>query len=243
MRTGLPIRTFGLLFCLLRTLVFGEHGYYIEEEVTTPPLFGLPKQTHVTKTWLTNTQLRRDEGDKHQTLLIDTRKNEAWMIRHRDSTVIKLDMATFQGLALMSMMMFGVTYDTLTGEPVIPDSIFYQTGRTGRIGIWNCREVVVHRRHPDPARQGSYPVVMWMTTDAISERSIYASLLKSMMGPLAHQYRAFFEQLERLGGYPAELHTKAMGMEITQKLKMIEARNIPPSVFTKPAGYKTGKDL
>jgi hypothetical protein len=238
MRNIFSICILGLILSISSPCVFAEQGYYIEEEVTTPPIFGLPKNAHLTRTWITNTQLRRDEGDKRQTLLIDTQHNEAWLVRHQDSTLIKMDMTTFQGLALMTMMMFGVTYDTLTGEPVIPDSIFYQTGRKSRIGDWNCKEVIVHRQHPDPARKGNQPVVMWVTITYGTNRSLYASILKAMMGPLASQYTSFFDQLERLGGYPAELYTRAMGMEITQKLQILESRDIPESIFHIPSGYR-----
>ncbi|MFC1570144.1 hypothetical protein ACFL4L_07910 [bacterium] len=238
MRISFFCHFFGFIYCLLTASISAEQGYYIEEQVTTPPIFGLPKQTHVTKTWITKSQLRRDEGDKHQTLLIDTQQDQAWLLQHYDSTLMKMDMATFQGLALMSMMMFGVTYDTLTGDPVIPDSIFYQTGRKSRIGDWNCKEVIVQRRQPNPARKGNQPVVMWVTTNSTSNQSLYASILKAMMGPMAKQYASFFNQLERLGGYPAELHTRAMGMEITQKLQILEARDIPESMFIVPSGYR-----
>jgi len=229
---------FGWITVLLRA----EEGYYIEEKLTTPPIFGLPKQTHLTKTWITNTHLRRDEGSKQQTLLIDTRKNQAWLIRHQDSTMIRMDMATFQGMALMTMMMFGVTYDTLTGDPIIPDSIFYKTGRQLRVGQWDCHEVIVQRRHSDSGGNKGQPVVMWITDHDVSEQSLYVSILRAMMGPLVNQYSAFFNQLERLGGYPAELYTRAMGMEITQKLLRLEKENITEAVFQLPSGYKIAEN-
>lgn len=237
-RTRRIYRPIFMIILILFALSPAEQGYYIEEEVTTPPLFGLPRQTHHTQTWITDTRLRRDEGDKNQTLLIDTENNNAWLVRHQDSTLLKMDMTTFQGLALMSMMMLGVTYDTLTGEPIIPDSIFYRTGREGRIGKWPCEEVIVHRRDRDSARKGSQPVVMWVTKQPVSDDPLYASVLRAMMGPLVQRYDAFFEQLERLGGYPAALNTRAMGMEIRQKLVKLEARDIDPGIFKLPPGYQ-----
>ncbi len=233
-----------LSLTLLSFLCFGElnlqaeQGYYLEEEVTTPPLFGLPGQKHITKTWLTSTRLRRDEGDKQQTLIIDTGDSQAWLVQHSDSTILPMDMSTFQGLGLMTLMMFGVTYDTLTGEPVIPDSIFYRTGRRMKVRNWICEEVMIQRRSPNPENQGKRPILMWVTADTAIDQPIYASILKKMMGPLVGQYASFFRQVEHLPGYPAEFYTRAMGMEITQKLILIDKREIPDSVFRLPAGYR-----
>ncbi|MBN2102624.1 hypothetical protein JW835_01125 [bacterium] len=233
---SINIRLSGLSV-IVAAFLFAENGYYIEEKVTTPPIFGLPAQTHFTKTWITDTHLRRDEGDKNQTLLIDTRKNQAWLVRHQDSTMIKMDIATFQGMALMTMMMFGVTYDTLTGEPIIPDSIFYKTGRQRHVGEWDCHEVVIHSRRPDSGDKRNHRVIMWVTTSP--DRPLYASILRTMMGPMVRQYAFFFDQLERLGGYPAELHTRAMGVEVTQKLLLLEERDIADSFFQLPPGYQS----
>ncbi|MBN1780799.1 DUF4412 domain-containing protein [bacterium] len=226
-----------ILLLILCGRVFSGDGFYLEEEVTTPPLFGLPEKTHRTRTWITKTRLRRDEGDKEQSMIIDTDRQKAWILTHRDSTVMEMGTAAFQGLAMMTMMMFGVTYDTLTGAPVIPDSIFYRTGRTGRVNGWPCEEVIVQRRHRTSASRKGSPVIMWMT----SGTPVYAQILRALMGPLAEQYAPFFRQMENLGGYPASLNTRAMGMDISQKLLKMERIDIPASLFDLPADYSRVK--
>jgi hypothetical protein len=227
--------TWVLLFIVSGWLAADE-GYYIREEITTPAVFGLPGQTHVTQTWITATHVRRDEGNQLKTLLIHS-GNQAWLIQHQDSSILKMELSTFQGLALMTMMMFGVTYDTVTGAPVIPDSIFYRTGRQIKIREWLCEEIRVHRLNSHSLRQKDRPILMWVTVNP-AHRLIYAHLLQALLGPLVQQYTVFFQQIERLPGYPAEFYTRAMGMEITQKLLAIEKQEIPDSLFTLPADYK-----
>ena len=225
-----------LVFC---GFLAAEEGYYIREEVATPAVFGIPGQTHVTQTWITSSWMRRDEGERQKTLLIHA-GDQAWLVQHQDSSILKMGLSTFQGLALMTMMMFGVTYDTLTGAPVIPDSIFYRTGRHLKIGEWMCEEIRIHRGTSRSPRQKDRPILMWVTVDP-GHRSVYAHLLKALLGPLAQQYSAFFQQIERLPGYPAELFTRAMGMDITQKLLIMQKQEIPDSLFVLPPNYKRQK--
>jgi hypothetical protein len=225
-----------VLFFVISGWLAAAEGYYIKEEITTPAVFGLPGQTHITQTWITAKQVRRDEGDQQKTLLIYS-GNQAWLIQHQDSSILKMDMSTFQGLALMTMMMFGVTYDTLTGAPVIPDSIFYRTGRQIKIREWQCEEIRVHRVNSHSLRQKDRPILMWVTVNP-AHRSVYAHLLRALLGPLVQQYTPFFQQIERLPGYPAEFYTRAMGMEITQKLLAIKKQEIPDSLFILPANYE-----
>ena len=139
------------------------------------------------------------------------------------------------------MMMFGVTYDTLTGEPIVPDSIFYKTGRKAKIHDWICEEVIVQSRQKNETFKNRKPVAMWVTTDALKGQPVYAHILRAMMGPLAQQYASFFDQMERLGGYPAELHTQVIGMDISQKLKVLKTQRIDDSIFQLPDSYKKNK--
>ena len=222
-----------LVFC---GFLAAEEGYYIREEVATPAVFGIPGQTHVTQTWITSSWMRRDEGERQKTLLIHA-GDQAWLVQHQDSSILKMGLSTFQGLALMTMMMFGVTYDTLTGAPVIPDSIFYRTGRHLKIREWMCEEIRIHQGNSHSLRQKNRPILMWVTVNP-DHMSVYADLLKALLGPLAQQYTSFFQQIERLPGYPAELYTRAMGMDITQKLLVIQKQEIPASRFALPPDYK-----
>jgi hypothetical protein len=232
---------YALIFFMLCPIGFiqAESGYYIEELMTTPPLFGLPEKTHLIRTWITADRLRRDEGNHQRTFIFHTKDNQAWLINHQDSTVAAVSKETFQGLTLVTMMMFGVTYDSLTGEPIIPDSIFYRTGRKSRVNNWACEEVIIQSRHTVAKQRGYKPVLMWVAKDSVIDQPIYMHILKSMMGPLGSQYTAFFNQLERLGGYPAELHTQALGMEIKQQLKIFKKQEVDDAVFNIPANYTT----
>lgn len=214
-----------------------ERGYIIEEETTTPPLFGIPGGTGLTKTWMTKDKLRRDEGGKEQTTIIRSDIGKIWLIDHSDTTYNEMSRETFQGLAMMGLMMFGVTTDSATGKPIIPDPLFQRTGRAKKVQDWTCHELVVG------SREGFFGKMverfsMWVSRETGLEQGLYGRMMKKMMGELGGEYESFFRQLEEIDGYPVLVETKAMGLEMIQKLKKFERCPIPASVFELPEGYK-----
>ena len=112
----------------------------------TPPIFGMGGSASLTKTWIADDYLRRDEQANNQTTLIRPDLGRIWMINHADTTYSEISQELFQGLAMMGLMMFGVTTDTITGKPIIPDPLFVHTSRTRHIGEWTCYEITTKKR-------------------------------------------------------------------------------------------------
>ena len=215
-----------------------KQGYYIEEEMTSPPIFGMAGENTLTRTWILDDKIRRDEEDKLQTTIIRSDLGQIWIINHRDTTYREVSQEMFQGLAMIGLMMFGVTFDSLTGEPIVPDPLFQKTGSTRQIGKWSAREYVVV-----PKGEGSIPnsmkrLSLWLSRDAGLDSRIYSRMMRKMFGDLGSDYDDFFRQLESMEGYPVLVETRMMGMEMKQKLIGIEERNIPLSLFDIPKGYK-----
>ncbi|MBN2031064.1 hypothetical protein JW824_12580 [bacterium] len=212
-------------------------GVILEEETVTPPIFGLSGSRSVTKTWISGDRIRRDEEAGNQTTIIRPDLGRIWMIHHSDTTYTEMTQELFQGLAMMGLMMFGVTTDTLTGKPIIPDPLFVHTGRTRMIGEWTCHEICTPK-----SEEGLLGMIqtfsMWISGDTGLDGAFYGNLMRKMMGDLGQDYDAFFDQLEQIEGYPVLLETTIMGTNISQELNKIEYGFIPDSVFELPAGYR-----
>jgi hypothetical protein len=136
----------------------------------------------------------------------------------------------------MGLMMFGVTIDSATGKPIIPDPLFRKTGRKKLVGTWECYEVVI--KTGAGLRGIVEPVVLWVSGNTGLDKDFYSRMMRRLMGELGNEYDAFFRQLEALDGYPVLMETKAMGAIVAQALKKVEERSIPASVFNLPEGYK-----
>ena len=226
------------LVLLVITAVHPSHaqmGYYIEEETIMPPIFGSGEKT-LTVTYMTENKLRRDEEDELQTTIIRSDLGKIWLIDHTDKSYRELSPEVFQGMAVLGLMMFGVTFDSATGKPRIPDPLFRKTGRKKLVGNWECHEVVVQKGAG--IRGIVEPAVIWVSEDTGLKMELYSRMMRRLMGDLGKEYDAFFRQLEALDGYPVLMESRAMGAVVGQALKKVEEQSMPSSVFTLPEGYK-----
>jgi len=227
-----------LLLSLWSLSALAQEGYVIQEETRMPPMFGEEGRTYIIKTWMTEDKLRRDEGERGQTTIIRSDLGKIWVIDHADTTYSELTQEMFQGLAVMGLMMFGVTLDSVTGKPIIPDPLFKKTGRRKSIGNWDCHEVVLSGGEAGLWNGLIDPVVMWVSGNTGLEKGLYGRLMRRMMGELGEEYDAFFKQLDTMEGYPVLLETRAMGIVVGQELKSVERLAVSSSVFNLPAGYR-----
>ena len=95
-----------MLVVLVCQLFSQVQGYIIEEETVNPPIFGMGGSASLTKTWIADDYLRRDEQANNQTTLIRPDLGRIWMINHTDTTYSEISQELFQGLAMMGLMMF-----------------------------------------------------------------------------------------------------------------------------------------
>lgn len=207
------------------------NGYYLEEETTTPPMFGLPGSTFLSKTWITQDNYRRDNGDNHQSIVLHSKAGQAFIVQHESKTVSVIDKETMQGMAMMAVMLFGVEMDSLTGLPIVPDPLFIQTDRQRRVGDWEAREYVVQKKNGGR-------VTFWVSSGPGVDGHLYSRLLSVMMGDRAKDYQKLFDQIDQLPGYPVFIETSAFGKQVLQQLKKVERLPIKEEVFDPPKGYK-----
>jgi hypothetical protein len=219
-------------FLILAVSSFAQKaGYYLEEETTTPPIFGLPGSTFISKTWITPENYRRDNGDANQSIYLHTKSAQASIVRHENKTISVMDRETMQGMAMIAVMLFGVEMDSATGLPIIPDPLFIPTNRQRMVGEWNALEYAVQKKNGGR-------VVFWVSSDPGVSGRLYSRLLSVMMGDRAKQYQKLFDQINQLPGYPVFIETSAFGKQVLQKLKKIDKLQIPDAVFDPPKAYK-----
>jgi len=217
--------------------VSGEYGMLLEEETHSPSVFGFGGGEGMTRIYITDTKLRRDDGNKSQSTIVRSDMKIIWMLDHEDSTYTEMTPDMVQGLGIMGMMVFGVRYDSLTGVPIVPDPLFIQTGEEKKIGRWLCRGwKLVETESGDDAVRAS--VTLWISGESGLSSSLYGSILRRMMGDAGEQYDPFFMQIDRLRGYPVYMETRLLGRTVTQKLVRFEKIFIPDSLFVPPSCYR-----
>jgi hypothetical protein len=205
----------------------------IEEQWTMPPMFGMPGSVRKVTTTLSNGWMRRDEMDSSQTILIRPDLGKLWLLKPKTGTYIEMNRETLRGLSMMAVMLFGIGVDAETGKPVVPDTLFRNTGRQMRIGPWQCSEVLAGVQ-----RQAKNPVTMWISREPGLDSRQYALILKSLMGPSSSDYKAFFLQLNALDGYPVFIEAGSGSRRISQKLTGVRNVSAPESFFRVPKGYR-----
>lgn len=215
-----------------------ELGYYLEEENTTPAIFGMRGGPSLTRIWITPDKLCREEGSKRQTTIIRSDLEKIWLIDHSDTTYTELSHDMVQGLAMMGLMMFGVTADSLTGAPVVPDPLFTKTGQMKMIDSWSCEEFVVAKAAEGSIGNMIERVGLWISLNTEVPPDFYSQMMRRLMGELGSEYDDLFRQIEALQGYPVLIETRAMGHTVTQTLKHVDQREIPQYKFELPKGYK-----
>lgn len=229
---------FSLIFVLLcRQSAPALEGYYLEEMTEMPAVFGMGGGKAVTKTWITSRNLRRDDGNNKQTTIIQSDPDRIIIMDHSDTTYTELTSETFQGLAIMGLMMFGIQYHPETGKPQIPDPLFKKTGKRQKIGQWMCDERIL-KAIDGQAGNTVQRFSMWVGADMDITGGLYSRIIRKLMGDPGQDYQSFFSQLEQLQGYPVYISTIIMGRTVSQMLIRYEYRNIPDSNFTIPPSYR-----
>jgi len=207
----------------------------IRERTQTPPIFGMSGKLENTKTWIFEDKIRRDDG-RGSSKIIRLDKGLMWIVNNRDSSYTELSKDEFQGMAVMALMMYGITFDTLTGKVIIPDPLFKKTGKRGEVNGYKCFEVVPTKM----SQKSSFikGITMWISPDTGLEPELFADILKKTLGGMGDDYNSFFKQIEELGGYPVRIETKALGRVVTQDFQGYQKETVPANFFNIPDGYK-----
>ena len=224
-------------FLIVFSLCAQESVLYLEEQVQTPGFFGKAGVTNRVESWLTADKYRKDEPDQNQSILVRSDLGKIWRIDHSDSSYQEIPAEVFQGMAMMGVMMFGVTLDSLTGAPIIPDPLFVQTTRHRKIGEWQAYEMIPAQRGEGSMSGMVKSFIMWVSPDCGISADVYANISRKMMGPLSTEYEALFKQMENLGGYPVLVETTMMGKKAKQQLISCKVKEVSSQVFDLPNSY------
>jgi hypothetical protein len=239
------MRWMAVHFLLVSSLIFPpllggrDRALAIVEELKTPPMFGFPAKTRKVTTWIQAGRLRRDEGERSRTL-IALPSGEAWLVNHRDSTVVPISPKTMEGLSLIGVGLFGLPVDPRTGKPSVPPDLFRKTGRVETIGGREALEFRVRVPAPPGTPEPVQTATLWIGTDGRPDMGAYLETLERLMGPSAADYAPLFRQLRGLKGYPVRIRAFALGQELTQTLLSADSVDVDESTFRLPDGYRRG---
>ena len=216
---------------------WAEKGYYIEEVLTSPPMFGQEAKEETVKTWILGTDMmRKDTKNGAESIIFRIDKGMLWIVSHAEKSYIEMTMEQFQSLASIGMAMFGKTSET--GEFEVPEIIFKRTGRTKKIGKWDCYEVDVQGQGLMGAKS-----TQWIGTNTGFDTDIYVRIFKLTFGNnVPPEFHKLFEKMTtELDGYPVQTVTSInfgeQKYETTQTLIKLEKTAIESSRFDVPAGY------
>lgn len=211
-------------------------GIYLEHEAVLPnPVTFQPiKQT--IRSWREGRKYKRENPMRNETVVVDLEKREVIGISMTNKTYWKLPAEKYQQLALVSLIVMGVSA-TADGKLVVPEPLFVKTGETATIDRWNAYRVDVAGKLP----QGVSTSV-WLSEDVrIPMDSLVDQLRVSLGDPKTPELESLFRQWKDLKGYPVQTVTtiKTAQMEVvtSETLLSYAEKKIPASEFEVPKGY------
>ncbi len=120
-------------------------------------------------------------------------------------------------------------------KPLSKD-LFFRTGRTQKIGEWNCYEVKMN-----PAKRAGWfeaidSLTLWISTKPYPEAATYFASLFQAMGIDQDQLAQIQETIGK--GFPIEMHLSMLESNVNTRVKKIEAGDVSPSLFDPLPGYR-----
>ena len=217
-------RFLGILITLLMifSLASAEKGFYTEQETHTPAIMGQPAKDEISKTWISDTGYRIENGNTIMILRFDTKK--IWNIDMDKKTYFEADAGQMKAMAQMGQAMMGNKENS--------SLVFKKTGNTKKIKNWNCYEVT--------AQNAMMKQTMWLTEDLPYGKDAYYEFYKNV--PEFEELAKSISNSSELKGYPVanETEINMMGMQIksSSELISITQQDIPASMYNLPEGLQ-----
>jgi hypothetical protein len=210
---------------------------YIEEELDSSAPAGQGPIHGLVKTWIKGEKMRKNNLGR-DTVIFRPDKGVAWMIHEPSKTYAEIPIAQLRALTEQSLSIYSPSKDSTSGAPA---SWFKKTGRTKKIGKWNCFEIEVL------SRQVVAPGIVSKTTQWISrDTGLDAKTTERIFritlgGQIPAESQKLLESLKSLDGYTVENSTTTEGqgqnINSTLTLKKVEKKTIDDSMFEIPFGF------
>ncbi len=227
----------GLLF-VSATWAQETQGWYMEEYLETIAPADMPTRNGIIKTWYGAGKLKKDSFGQ-EVLIFRPDTKETFLLHPASRTYAVLPIEHMRMMAERSL----AAYDSITSNPTAkPGDIYHITGRTKKIGAWNCQEIEL-KVQTVTAPGVTSRTTWWITNEAGVGPELLINIFRASMGdtksPGIHK---LFDAIATLDGFPVRQQTvtDAQGQKVTTTLTMhmIKKQKFDLSVFSVPEGYK-----
>jgi hypothetical protein len=211
-------------------------GIYMEHEAVLPNPVTLQPIKQTIRSWRDGKKYKRENPMRNETVVVDLDKREVIGISMTNKTYWKLSADKYQQLALVSLIVMGVSA-TPEGRLVVPDPMFVKSGETATIDRWKAYRVDVVGQLP-PGVSTS----VWLSEDVKLSMDVLVDQLRVSLGdPKTPELEPLFSQWKALKGYPVQTVTtiKTAQAEVVTSETLLTYRElkIPAAEFQVPKGY------
>ncbi|HDH96821.1 MAG TPA: DUF4412 domain-containing protein [Proteobacteria bacterium] len=224
-----------LLAVFVCAALAGE-GAYFEYEVVVegaglPPELAQQMGTKTMRTWFQDDMFKMDFGDGLQSVIVRKDKGVVWIVHGPQKVYSEFPFELFNQMMEQSKRQ---------ADQMDENAEFKKTGRTKKIGRWNCYEVIATFRDP----QGKQPVqksYIWLTkAKELDPKKLAETFKWDMFGQSDINERVL--KYPELDGFPVQVisegETPQGKLKSTMTLKNFQRKTFPKSIFEPPAGYR-----
>ncbi len=207
-----------------------QHEAVLPNPVTMQPI----KQT--IHSWRDGKKFKRENPIRNETVIVDLDKQEVIGINSSTKSYWKMPSAKYQQLALISLVVMGVTA-TPDGKLNVPDPLFEKTGQTALVEGRKAYEVKVLGTMPNGVATS-----VWLSEEVdLPIADLVEQLRISLGGPTNPQLEPLFAQWGALKGYPVQnittIRTQQGEVMTSETLISYKKEKLPASTFEVPKGF------
>jgi hypothetical protein len=215
--------------------IYTEHEAVLPNPVTFQPI----KQT--IRSWREGRRYKRENPLRNETVVVDLDKREVIGINAAQRTYWKLPADKYQQLAMLSLVVMGVTA-TPDGKLVVPDPMFVPREETAVIEGRKARRVDIGGQLPQGVSTS-----IWLSDEVkLPIDDLVEQLRISLGDPKGPEFESLFRQWKQLKGYPVQtvtvIKTPQAEVVTSETLLRYEERKIPLAEFEVPKGFALVSD-
>jgi hypothetical protein len=227
--------------CLVGAGAVAHAGYFIEQEAIVPNPVTLQPLKATVRSWHEGRRFKRENPLRNEVVIIDLDKREVIGLNPANRTYWKLPAERYRQLALMSLIVLGVTPKP-DGSIEVPDPLFVPTGVRARVEGRDAYQVKVHGKLPPGVE-----TELWLSEGVpLTTESLVDELRLALGDPKDMSFQDLFDQWRALKGYPVQsvttVNTPKGRVVTSETLLSIREQKIDAGEFAIPSGFTLTED-
>ena len=214
-------------FSVVLLSTFAMADLYFEQKTTISGIMGQSPLTSQNRVWMTKGLMCMEETSKGSRIIYKADTNSIIIIDFDKKTYSEFTAEDFKKMTNMLMAIMGQQGGVL-------DVTLQKTGRTKKIGSWDCYEVTLTQQEGMKLK-----IEMWLTVDIQYDRTQYEEYQKILSSAFLSQ--KVLDEWKKLEGFPIQTKTQMnfgqMQIETVSEVTSISYDPAPQDVFTIPAGF------